>query len=451
MPEELFPYQVLGAEFAARRERSGILDEPGAGKTCQAIRALDLRRLKRGIIICPAHLRENWRAEIRKFSHFERTTVKGRTPHDFVAWAKGVFDIMVISFEKATRWKQVIDENAELLDFCIIDEAQGVNNLETARAQAILGPEGTGHGGIVQWAAQAMWLTGTPMPNDPAQCYAFLRFVGATDMTFGRFQRLFFFTRNSTYGQRNSPRPENVATLQTLIGNNAMWRTLEQVGHELPPIHMTTMMVDGNTEDVRKMLAEAPGLDKSILKALESGGLSFLDSQHVATLRRLIAEAKAVPYAHMLIDDIKQTPGRKYVVFGTSREALQSIRDTLVKAGVWTLLIQGGVSDAARNQAVKDFQTNPACRVWIGNMIASGTGYTLTAAHHVDIFESSWNPSLNDQAIKRVRRISQKLPQHARFIMLADSFDTTVTRIVVDKTKNISMVEGNRMLAMPSV
>ena len=93
------------------------------------------------------------------------------------------------------------------------------------------------------------------------------------------------------------------------------------------------------------------------------------------------------------------------------------------------------------------FQNNPNCRVFVGNIRAAGTGLTLTAAAHIDVLESDWTPAGNDQAIKRIRRLGQTKTQHARFITLARSFDETVQRIIVEKTKAIAMVEGDAMLA----
>jgi hypothetical protein len=40
-------------------------------------------------------------------------------------------------------------------------------------------------------------------------------------------------------------------------------------------------------------MRQYPDLEKAILDAIEKGGLSFIDAQHVATLRRLVGEAKA--------------------------------------------------------------------------------------------------------------------------------------------------------------
>jgi SWI/SNF-related matrix-associated actin-dependent regulator 1 of chromatin subfamily A len=432
----------------AQRERGGMLDKPGCGKSCQTIRAVDLRRAKRGLVICPAHLRENWLQEFRKFSVFERRVCKAQNIHDFVAWSRGVFDILVLSFERAVLWRQKFDDHAEILDFVAIDEFHYLQRLETARAKAVLGPEGDGPGGIAQWALQAWPLTGTLMTGDPANCYSFLRFCHAIDVPYAVFVRKFFTTRASTWGQRNKPRPDTLPELQQLIADNSISRSLEQVGHQLPPIFLTSVLVDGDTDQIRQLLTEHPGLDKAILTAVETGGLSFLDAQHISTMRRLIAEAKAVPYVEMLLAELAEDPDRKVVVMGNSIAALETIQRLLSARKIWCVMIRGGVSEAARVDAVNVFQGNPNCRVFIGNMKAAGTGLTLTAADRIDIFESSWTPADNDQAIKRIRRIGQRRTQHARFITLARSLDVAVNRTVAEKTAAIAMVEGEAMMAM---
>lgn len=448
-PLEPFAYQLEGAAWIASRERAGLLDRPRVGKTPQIIRAVDLRRLKRGLIICPAHLREAWIREFRRFSVFERRICRGMTIHDFVAWSRGVFDIMVISYEKAVTWRERFDEHGEILDFVAMDEFHYLTHLNSARTKACIGPEGDGIGGIAQWALQAWPVTGTIMTSDPTNCYAFLRFVGAIDMPFATFTRQYFkVARASTWGQRFVVKKETADQLRSLITQNSISRTLKQIGYQLPPIHLTTCMVDGDTSGVRNLLKAHPGLDDAIVAAIEKGGISFIDSQHIATLRRLLGEAKALPYASMLIDELRADPEYKVVVMGISRNALATIQEKLLAAGVWAVLVQGGVSETDREQMIKDFQEKPTCRVFIGNIKAAGTGTTLTSACHLDMFEWEWTPGPNYQALLRICGVTQLHEQHARFITLARSLDVVVSANVSDRVAAIAALDIEPMMAM---
>ena len=448
MPLDIFPYQEVGAAYIAQRQRAGLFDEMGIGKTAQAIRALDLRRLKRGIIICPAVLRENWRGEFAKFAHMDRRICKGVTIHDFVAWSKGRYDVLITSYEMATKWADKIAKLGEVLEFMIIDEAHYLKNPETSRTKALLGPMADGTG-LVVWCEQAWWLTGTAIPNDPIDIYPFLRFAGVMPLSLEQFRKRYFSSRPKAFGSVQTPIKDMVTELQTLIRNHSIRRIKSEIGVELPPIFLTSALVDGDSIELRELLAMHPGLEKAVVLAVEQGGLSFLDAQHVATLRRLVGEAKAVPYAHMLLEELDAGLDKR-VVMGLHRKALMDVRDILTRRGYHAVLVNGDTPEAERIAAVKAFQEDPRCKVFIGNIRAAGVGLTLTAACTLDMMESDWTPAGNAQAIMRVHRLGQVRNVTGRFITLARSIDETVNRVVAEKTAVIANIEGSAMNAAPA-
>lgn len=441
MPLGLFPYQEEGARFLASRQRAGLLDKPGLGKTAQAIRALDLRGLSRGIVVAPAAVRENWRQEFRKFAYQDRKVVKGENIHDFVAWAYGHFDVLVTSYEQASKWAHHVAERAEVLDFVIFDEAHYLKNDEAKRTRNLLGQHADGAGGLAQWAIQAWWLTGTPVPNDPLDIYTFLRFTQAMPLLKTQFCRRYFVSRPKAYGSAQRAKEDMLPELRALISNNSLCRSLAEIGVQLPPIMVTTSFVDGDTAQVRDLLLAHPGLDNMIRDALISGhGLSNLDAPHVATLRRLIGEAKALPYAHLLLAELAGGLD-KMVVFGHHRQALLAVLDLLWKHGIRAGAVMGETPEKERQAAMLAFQSEPDYRVLVCNIRAAGTGLTLTASAHLDMLESDWAPAANYQAIKRVHRISQVRGVRARLITLANSFDEEVNRILAEKTAAVGDLE----------
>ncbi len=439
MPLPLFPFQEAGAAFLASRERAGLFDEPGVGKTAQAVRALDLRGAIRGVVVAPAATREAWRGEFLKFQRIPRRTVKGVSIHDFVAWANGRFDVLVTSYDMFLKWGRYLDDRAEVLDFLVLDEAHYLKDDETARARVILGRHPSF--GATRWAECAWWLTGTPVPNDPADIYTFMRFVGATRDKRPSFVSRYFSSRPRTYSSTQTPRKDKLPELQGLIGANSLRRRLIDTGVELPPIFLTETLVDGDAKPVRELLLAYPGLDAAIREALEGvgGGLSRLDADHVATLRRLIGEAKAVPYAAYLLEELRSGLD-KCVVFGVHRLALLNVRDYLWSHGVRAVLINGDTPEAHRQEYMSQFQSDPNCRVLIGNIRAAGVGLTLTASCNIDMLESDWTPAGNAQALKRVHRFTQTRRVRARFITLADSFDQIVNSILAEKTAKIALL-----------
>lgn len=422
----------------------------GVGKTATIIRGLDLLGVERGIIAVPAMLRENWINEFRKFSTRNLRLCKGRNIHDYVAWQRGRFHVLITSYELATKWAPRIRDNGEFLDFTHMDESHYLKNLNSARTRAILGHDATGLDGVVGWAEYSWQATGTPIPNDPIDIYPFLKFTDCMPLSKHEFTKRYFTSRRSTYGSKQTCRPEMLPELQALINNNAIRRTKKDIGIQLPPIFLTSLLLDGDTREVAAMLSEHPGLEQAIVSAIQQGGLSFLDAQHIATLRRLVGEAKAIPYSRMLTDELLSGECDKRVVFGIHRVALASIRDYLVRKGVNAVLVNGDTPEHQRVAYVQAFQEDPNCRVFIGNIRAAGTGLTLTSSSEIDLLESDWTPAGNAQAIMRVHRIGQTRNVRARFITLANSVDEIVNRIVVQKTATIAEIEGEEMHAAPS-
>lgn len=449
LTQPIFQYQEDGAQWIATKARFGLHDEMGVGKTATAWRATEIINAQRGIVVCPAHLRANWIGEYNKFIGTSRRLCKGQNIHDLYAWLRGRFNYLVTSYELATKWTPRIRDSGEPLDFVIFDEGHYMKNGEAQRSRALLGPKWDGVQGLINWAEHVWHLTGTPMANDPIDIYTFLRMCEATDISKEAFTKRFFHKINTRFGTRQQPRPEMIPELQALIANNTIRRTQSMVGLELPPIFLTSTLVDGDTAEVAKMLNEYPGLERAILQAIELGGLSFLDAQHIATLRRLVGEAKAVPYGWQLLEELNSGATSKRVVFGVHIDALTSLRDFLWKNNINCVLFNGNTPERDRIAAVKEFQENPECSVFIGNIKAAGTGLTLTAACEIDLFESDWSPAGNAQAIKRVHRIGQSEKVRARFITLARSIDEVVNRIVAQKTAAIASIEGEAMHAAP--
>ena len=436
-----FPYQEQGRDFLASKTRCGLHDEMGVGKTAQAIFALDKIGARRIIIVCPAAVREVWHGEFKKFSPVPRKILKAKNIHDLGVWLKGRADVLLLSYELASKWADAIERNGDLFDALIFDEAHYLKTPTSQRTRAMLGTQCDGATGLARWAAYVWFLTGTPMPNDPVDVWPWLRFVGGTPLGLTPFTNRYFKSRQGTFSAKQTPRDEMIPELKIALDAFRLKRTKKQAGLQLPPIHLTTTTVDGDTGEIVALLKEWPGLEQAILDAIEQGGLSFLDAQHIATLRRLVGEAKAPAYAKLVAEELRS--GRdKLVVFTWHTRAAEIITSYLAGEGFWTTLVDGKTKESDRIAAVQTFQGDPEHRVFVGNIRAAGTGLTLTAAADLDMFESSWAPADNAQALMRVHRIGQERKVNARFISLANSIDEVVSQTVARKTAAIASIEN---------
>ncbi|CAM9916762.1 unnamed protein product [Ectocarpus sp. 12 AP-2014] len=77
-------------------------------------------------------------------------------------------------------------------------------------------------------------------------------------------------------------------------------------------------------------------------------------------------------------------------------------------AGLRVCRIDGGHSDLERQHTIARFNANNKISVCLVSTGAGGTGITLTGADRVILFDPSWNPADDMQAVDRAYRIGQK-------------------------------------------
>jgi len=412
--------------------------------TAQVIMALDKLGLTRGIIVGPAISRQTWAREIRQWTTVPRKVQIALSLHDLKLWITGKKDVLLCSYEFVTRHIKIFKKLDDIFDFCVIDESHYIKNPTANRTAALLGPNCDGQYGLTQWAQYVWFLTGTPMANDPTDAWTFLRRAGATDLTSAQFKSRWFDGSPTTHGARYSIKPGAEVYLKEMLDSVSIARPKSEWWKDAPPIFMLEMRMHGQDSSVRKLISEHPDLDEAIRQAARDGTLEQLSQEieYIARLRRLIGEAKAPPFAEELVTRL-QGGLDKAVVMCWHTVAGQIVADTLKKHGIESVMIRGDVNPTVRKANIERFQSDPKCRVVIGNIRAAGTNITLTAASDIFMLEQSWSPADNMQALMRVHRIGQTRSVNATFVSLADTIDDVVVATLAEKTANITAIDAN--------
>ena len=130
----------------------------------------------------------------------------------------------------------------------------------------------------------------------------------------------------------------------------------------------------------------------------------------------------------------------KVAVFGHHVDVVKGIAGGLNRFN--PVVITGTTPGKARQDAVDKFMTDPACRVFSGNLIAGGTGITLTSACDVVLAEPSWVPGENEQAVDRLHRIGQDKTVVVHTLVVEGSLDAKILGRAADKRNNINQVIG---------
>ena len=101
--------------------------------------------------------------------------------------------------------------------------------------------------------------------------------------------------------------------------------------------------------------------------------------------------------------------GHRTLVFSQSKLLLDIIQAVLAEAGIGTCRIDGSVTGKDRQSIIDEVNDeNSRADVCLLTTKACGFGITLTGADRVIVFDPSWNPAEDRQAVDRAYRIGQK-------------------------------------------
>lgn len=448
MTSPYFPFQLEGAAFLSERRTALLSDEMGLGKSVQAVlAAMEVAPLGPWLIVCPAIVREHWRREINQWASVPPPTKVVLSSREAPTPAMG-WGVTICSYEYATARVEALA--ALPWEVLILDEAHAVKNRGAKRTKALLGK--------LSQATKRLWfLTGTPAPNHPGEMYCYAAAAGATDMD----EELFCSTY--TYGAWSGDRWQALATredrmpeLRATLAPMMLRRTKAEVMKELPAIsrHLVPLelprpdlsALGSRIQELRSQLADEAGHVRSFLLQLEEldGAYETLAgvAQAVPTLRRYLALLKVRPALAYLQDEI-QSSRKKLVLFVAHTEAGEWYADALgrLTAGgcVW---VYGGTTPKRRQEHIDRFNSDPHCRVFLGNVMACGAGINLahSGCSEVVHLDREWTPMWGEQGEARIHRPPQVLPVTVRDVFFPDTLDEAIMRVLSRKRSMISSI-----------
>ncbi len=424
------PYQVTGSEWLAERANALLADEPGLGKSVQAIRACDLVFAVNVLIICPASVVSNWHNEI-------------------AMWRLGDWNYLVVSYEGASgRYRDLIF--GQHWSVVIVDEAQMIRSIDIKRTKTIYG-DVVGilreFDGIIHQADCVWLLSGTPQMNWPTDLYSHFKALEPERIrseksgkiwSFEQFQAMFCHLTHGFSGMKIIG-SRNETMLNKKLDGFMLRRLKRDVLPDLPDVRFSEFDIASDVTDIE--LGIDPGEAAALRKILEEDGVAGLRKAyaHFASLRRVTGLAKVKPIAEYL-RMFMETTDRKIVVFAQHTDVLFALRKQ--KGMERFVHITGSSGANQRRDAVEMFQNDPLIRGFFGQIQAAGTGITLTAASDLLFVETSWVPADNAQAAMRIHRIGQKSLCDVRYAVLPGSIDAIIARAVMRKSESIAKVMG---------
>ncbi|XP_005527542.1 PREDICTED: DNA excision repair protein ERCC-6-like [Pseudopodoces humilis] len=141
---------------------------------------------------------------------------------------------------------------------------------------------------------------------------------------------------------------------------------------------------------------------------MEAGMLSGMKKIDHLSDETVIQESGKMQFLVGLLERLREE-GHRTLVFSQSRKMLDIIELVLSRRQFQILRIDGTVTHLTeRERRINAFQSNSDYSVFLLTTQVGGVGITLTAASRVVIFDPSWNPATDAQAVDRAYRIGQK-------------------------------------------
>uniref|UniRef100_A0A8C0VGA6 DNA excision repair protein ERCC-6-like n=1 Tax=Cyanistes caeruleus TaxID=156563 RepID=A0A8C0VGA6_CYACU len=141
---------------------------------------------------------------------------------------------------------------------------------------------------------------------------------------------------------------------------------------------------------------------------MEAGVLSGMKKIDHLSDETVIQESGKMQFLVGLLERLREE-GHRTLVFSQSRKMLDIIELVLSRRQFQILRIDGTVTHLTeRERRINAFQSNSDYSVFLLTTQVGGVGITLTAASRVVIFDPSWNPATDAQAVDRAYRIGQK-------------------------------------------
>lgn len=451
---ELRPYQLAGIDFLAARKRALLADDPGSGKSVQALKAAAKIGASRLLILCPAVGTVSWPDQIDTWQDPRKPTLIWTPERDILGIPPGPLNLIVsysILSENRSKFLFAL-KKTQPFDAACLDECHYLKSRSSRRTQAVYSGDlrlsaKTGALHYLKPDAPVWIMSGTPWPNHFGEFYThavtlfpeFCQSVFFTDrVPYGHWLTAFCDMASKGFGAKPSGTKRSATkTINLALQPIMLRRRKKDIMPELkdPQHFMTPIQLD-----------VPPDWDDTLLQALRDYGWDGTDqtlpdalrilsatNESVSSRRRMLGETKAKPAARWVQEYLNNAPAdQKVIVFAHHKTVLDTLMKELSKFN--PVRLSGGTEDKQRNKAVGAFQNDPSCRVFVGQTLAAGTSITLTAGSVVVMVEPDWVPGNNTQAIARAHRMGQQNEVSVYWLHAPKSLDQRITRILRHKT-----------------
>jgi hypothetical protein len=441
---ELMRHQARFVEEVRQGHRTFLLaDEPGLGKTAQALLAAEASNSYPLLVVVPNVVKTNWAREVELWTPGRSATVVHGDGKDVDAFS----DVVIVNYE-------ILDRHVGWLGRfgfkgMVVDEAHFIKNLKSERSKHVLALSRTIR--ATRPKALMMALTGTPLINSIEDFRAIWQFLGWIDDK----KPLSELMERLEETELTPADPGFFAAARkAVIDMGIVRRKKVDVAADIPARRIADVPVELDDDLGRSIMAAEAALSARLLERFDRVRALKPDSsveelirvvahaeleeskgattgENVFTMVRKIGQAKATLAADYTAQ-LARAVG-KVVFFAKHIDVMDTAEAHFAKVGLKSVSIRGDQSAKARQHAIDSFDEDPETAVVVASLTAAGVGLNLQAASNVVLAELSWTSAEQTQAIDRVHRIGQSLPVTAWRIIAAHTIDARIAELIDSK------------------
>ncbi|MDQ1715500.1 MAG: hypothetical protein QOC60_1445 [Frankiaceae bacterium] len=446
---QLMPHQAQVVAAAAEGHRTFLLaDEPGLGKTAQALLAAEAAGAYPLLVVVPNVVKTNWAREARMWTPRRTATVVHGDGDTVDAFS----DIVVVNYE-------VLDRHVGWLGSfgfrgMVVDEAHFIKNKSSQRSRHVLEVSERIQARTVRPLLMA--LTGTPLINDIEDFLTIWQFLGWIGEKEPGLALMAALERNGMVPSEPGFYP---AARQAVIDLGIVRRRKVDVAADIPARRIADLPVelDGAVGasirkaervlarrlvkryqaamEARSSAAVVEGIDHDLVRRIATWERQEAKEQAgqetVFSMMRRIGQAKAAlsaDYAAQLVRNVG-----KVVFFAKHVDVMDIAEQTFAQRGIGYTSIRGDQTSRVRQKSIDAFTNDPDVHVVVCSLTAAGVGLNLQVASNVVLAELSWTAAEQTQAIDRVHRIGQDQPVTAWRVIAAQTIDARIAELIDDK------------------
>ncbi|MBA3798287.1 MAG: DEAD/DEAH box helicase [Geodermatophilaceae bacterium] len=446
---QLMSHQARLVAAAAAGHRTFLLaDEPGLGKTAQALLAAKAANAYPLLVVVPNVVKTNWAREAGLWTPNRPSTVI----HGNGDTIDGFADIVIVNYD-------ILDRHVDWLGDLgfrgmVVDEAHFIKNKTSQRSQHVLQLSDR----IRSRSAHPllMALTGTPLINDIEDFSAIWQFLGWINDTKPLAELMESLEETGLTPADPGFYP---AARSCVVDLGIVRRRKVDVAADIPARRIADLPVELDGEASRSIREAERDLARRLVSRYE-GALATRTSglviegidhdlvrqvatwerkdtttaktdQNVFTMMRRIGQAKAglaADYAAQLARNVG-----KVVFFAKHVDVMDIAQQTFTKRGIRYSSIRGQQTPASRQQNIDAFVNDPDVSIVVCSLTAAGVGINLQVASNVVLAELSWTDAEQTQAIDRLHRIGQGDPVTAWRIIAAQTIDARIAELIDSK------------------